>query len=166
MSYSFDGKIVNQAERISPLKNICACCSKSISYPTFDVITLDDKKYGVLSYLDTEYFIYESKGSKPVVYCSDKCRRKHNHRFTRRKDLSAEYEQKLENNIYKLEDHIRKNLRVGDEVLDTLTNSKVKIVQILEESWQGQAKEWQGRGYILDVDENVRYGWEIELVIE
>lgn len=160
MSYSFEGKVVNSTgTRRSWKSNICNCCSVVIPLPTQFTMKIGNSLYYVLSYLDTEYFIYEARCGYPAMYCSDKCRRKHNHRFTRKKDLSAEYEQKLENNIYKLENHIRKNLRVGDEVLDTLTGKKAKIVQILEESWQG-------RGYILNVDENVRYGWEIELVIE
>lgn len=168
MSYSFDGKVANQKASLKINGDtICSCCRKQVENPTDGKLEIGWNDYIVESYIHTPYYIYETKSGRAVVYCSDYCRKKHNHRFTRKKDISAEYEQKLQSRICKLENHIRKNLRIGDDVLDTLTGKKAKIVQVLGSDWEEDLRvRWHGCCYILDVDENVRYGWEIELVIE
>lgn len=47
-------------------------------------------------YIGTPYFIYESKSGYPAVYCSDKCRRKHNHRFNQNKTEVKKWKRKFE----------------------------------------------------------------------
>lgn len=84
MSYNFDGKITNQCPKLlnyTSAKSICSKCGKLIEAPVASYIELNNKVYCVRSYLDTPHFIHETKSGTSVVYCSDYCRKKHNHRF-------------------------------------------------------------------------------------
>lgn len=86
MSYNFDGKLVNQSPKIknyTSAKSSCAKCSKLIDAPDISVLTVNNKTYTVRDYLNSEYFIYETKSGTAVVYCSRYCRNKHNHRFSK-----------------------------------------------------------------------------------
>ena len=84
MSYSVDGKIANQEPtiRLSGMVS-CAKCCKSIESPNFAVLnnSSTNQVFICASYIGTPNFIYESKSGTAVVYCSEYCRNKHNHRF-------------------------------------------------------------------------------------
>ena len=86
MSYSIDGKIANQstALRLSG-KVSCAKCSRGIKAPALAKVNNSATKqiFECASYIGTEYFVYESKSGTAVVYCSEYCRNKHNHRFNK-----------------------------------------------------------------------------------
>jgi len=84
MSYSFDGKVTNQEPDIKnydSAKTSCSKCGKLINAPNLEYLLINKKVYTVSSYLDTDHFIYETKKGTAAVYCSDYCRKKHNHRF-------------------------------------------------------------------------------------
>lgn len=84
MSYNIDGKIANQCPRLvnyTSAKSKCAKCSKLIEAPSVSVVNFNNKAYTIRDYLDTCNFIYETKSGIAVVYCSEYCRNKHNHRF-------------------------------------------------------------------------------------
>jgi hypothetical protein len=84
MSYNFDGKITNQKTKTfnyTSAKTTCSKCGKLIDAPKRLFVTLGDRAYAVRSYLDTPFFIYETKKGTSAAYCSDYCRKKHNHRF-------------------------------------------------------------------------------------
>jgi len=84
MSYNIDGKIANQSPvfRLSN-KPKCGKCSKQVVYPSkiFFLNHATKQKFVCSSYIGTEHFIYETKSGIAVVYCSEYCRNKHNHRF-------------------------------------------------------------------------------------
>lgn len=86
MSYVLDGKIANQDPiiRISGTIN-CGKCSKLIPLPQRVIIDSKHTKqvFECASYIGTEHFIYETKSGTAVVYCSEYCRNKHNHRFSK-----------------------------------------------------------------------------------
>jgi hypothetical protein len=86
MSYTLDGKLANQdvSLRLSG-KISCAKCGKSIKPPERAVVDNPATKqlFICASYIGTERFVYESKGGRAVVYCSEYCRNKHNHRFSK-----------------------------------------------------------------------------------
>lgn len=86
MSYSFEGKIANQFPTITnyiSAKTQCEKCSKVIEAPFRSFVEIDKKLYLTFSYIGTPHSIYEAKGGIAVTYCSDYCKRKHNHRFAR-----------------------------------------------------------------------------------
>lgn len=92
MSYVFDGKVSNQPIRRNMSgKLICACCKTLIEKPKIGTnkveVPLEDRTvlfhYLSYNYIGTPYFIYESNSGQSVVYCSDYCRKKHNHRFNK-----------------------------------------------------------------------------------
>jgi hypothetical protein len=84
MSCGIDGKLANQSTifRLSG-KVTCGKCCKSIKAPELAVVDNPSTKqvFNCASYIGTESFIYESKSGIAVVYCSEYCRNKHNHRF-------------------------------------------------------------------------------------
>jgi hypothetical protein len=84
VSYNFDGKITNQQPRItnytSP-KCVCEKCGKIIETPKSTEVKIEESSYTLQSYLGTAHFIHETKMGTSVVYCSNYCRKKHNHRF-------------------------------------------------------------------------------------
>lgn len=88
MSYNFDGKVVNMWTSRTNNSN-CSKCNKSISNPEvgqFNIYKQDmtiEKVYVCQHYMNLPHYIYETKSGTPVVYCSDYCRRKHNHRFNK-----------------------------------------------------------------------------------
>jgi hypothetical protein len=86
MSYSIDGKIANQSTvlRLSG-KVSCAKCCKSIKAPELAIVNNSSTKqiFSCASYIGTEHFVYESKSGTAVIYCSEYCRNKHNHRFAK-----------------------------------------------------------------------------------
>jgi hypothetical protein len=89
-----EGKIANQSPNRklnstgypSP---VCAKCQKLVPNPATSYITVTTKTgdpdlkkaFYCYNYLETPYYIYESKSGYAVVYCSKYCRDKHNHRF-------------------------------------------------------------------------------------
>jgi hypothetical protein len=84
MSYTLDGKIANQSPEIKLSGTVrCAKCCKGFKPPKKVEIKEDDLKkvFVCASYIDTEHYIYETKSGTAVVYCSQYCRNKHNHRF-------------------------------------------------------------------------------------
>ena len=86
MSYSFDGKVANQAAKevnYTTAKCHCSKCDKIIEAPKKKHVSIEDKVFLLQSYLGTENFIYETKSGSAVTYCSKYCRDKHNHRFTK-----------------------------------------------------------------------------------
>jgi hypothetical protein len=86
MSYNIDGKLANQTPFIKMSGKVnCAKCNKLIPAPRYSVLLkhIDGVKfeYIIRDYIGQEYFIYESKSGTAVVYCSEYCKKKHNHRF-------------------------------------------------------------------------------------
>jgi hypothetical protein len=88
MSYNFDGKVANQSPRFrfnsgNP-KPTCEKCQKVIDAPEGATLKLSpDTVYIVRHYLQKPQFIYETKSGYAVIYCSEYCRNKHNHRFNK-----------------------------------------------------------------------------------
>lgn len=89
MSYNIDGKIANQQTDINMSgKSKCSKCNKLIPKPNPTIVndTLNTNQvFNCSSYIGTKFFIYESKKGTAVVYCSEYCRNKHNHRFQKLK---------------------------------------------------------------------------------
>lgn len=86
MSYSFEGKLVNQTPKRIHLitdKVLCEKCRVEMPTPKKEIIALNKALFYVYHYKNTNYFIYETRGKYSVVYCSEYCRNKHNHRFSR-----------------------------------------------------------------------------------
>lgn len=86
MSYNIDGKIANQEPTIRLSGKIsCGKCSKLIPLPQRVVIESPHTKqvFDCASYIGTKHFVYETKSGTAVVYCSEYCRNKHNHRFNK-----------------------------------------------------------------------------------
>lgn len=86
MSYNFDGKIANQAPRFTnytSAKCHCAKCNKIIDTPKVIDLKLEERLFTVRSYIGAKFYIYETKSGTAVTYCSQYCRDKHNHRFTK-----------------------------------------------------------------------------------
>lgn len=86
MSYTLDGKIANQTPDVKLSgKTSCAKCFKKIAPPErVEVVSNSTSQVFVCaSYIGKEHFIYESKSGTAVVYCSEYCRDKHNHRFNK-----------------------------------------------------------------------------------
>jgi len=86
MSYSFDGKVSNQAPAANMSgKALCAKCSKQLVKPLTANFTTKNQSeeicWEVHHYLQQAQFIYETRKGVAVVYCSRYCRDKHNHRF-------------------------------------------------------------------------------------
>ncbi len=83
MSYNIDGKIVNQPirRRLDGMV-LCSCCSRSIKAPSRVVMPISAKTaIMVFHYVNSNYYIHETKKGYAVMYCSSYCRRKHNHRY-------------------------------------------------------------------------------------
>lgn len=80
-----EGKVVNQHPRSNISGAVkCGKCLKLIPKPkSFTITSLSDKVFLCYSYVDTLYWIYESKSGRSVVYCSKYCRGQHNHRFAK-----------------------------------------------------------------------------------
>lgn len=87
MSYVFDGKISNQSPCLVGFnkKVKCSKCNKFIKPPTKLKLAHTELKrfFFCYTYIYSSYYIYETKSGNAVLYCSDYCRRKHNHRFNR-----------------------------------------------------------------------------------
>jgi hypothetical protein len=84
MSYVLDGKIANQSCKIR-LDGFTACekCNKAVKRPERVMVKVEQLKKSLLcfSYVGSSSYIYETKIGIAVVYCSEYCRNKHNHRF-------------------------------------------------------------------------------------
>lgn len=86
MSYTLDGKLANQSTSLRLSGKVsCAKCCKSIKAPELVVVdsSSTDQFFNCTSYIGTDHFIYETKSGTAVVYCSEYCRNKHNHRFSK-----------------------------------------------------------------------------------
>lgn len=93
----FEGKIVNQMPKYTYDKSgysfdtvFCARCDVAMSSPKTGIpIKSGDAHYYVYHYLPgdkinrevKDHYIYPTKSGEAVCYCSDYCRKKHNHRF-------------------------------------------------------------------------------------
>lgn len=85
MSYNIDGKVANQSPSVKMDNTVrCEKCSKIFSAPLRSTMLTPPRGYIIRHYVHTSFFIYETKSGVAVVYCSDYCRKKHNHRFTKR----------------------------------------------------------------------------------
>jgi hypothetical protein len=84
-----DGKVANQRPRgkwilnCVPVAVKCGNCSKILCAPTSaEVIGFKFQQvFQAYSYLGSKYFIYDTKSGRSICYCSDYCRKQHNHRF-------------------------------------------------------------------------------------
>lgn len=89
MSYILDGKLANQcpeAVNLCTPKVHCEKCNKLVDFPERKFMSIGTEVFSIYHYLQKEdLFIYEAKRGRAVVYCSDYCRRKHNHRFKNEK---------------------------------------------------------------------------------
>jgi len=84
MSKKLEGKVSNQFPNPKMGKCLCAKCSKIIDMPVCSHLQTDEKQfYTIFHYLNHPYYVYETNRGRAVVYCSDYCRREHNHRFRR-----------------------------------------------------------------------------------
>lgn len=86
MSKIIEGKISNQFVRQNFSGSLkCEKCQKLIPKPSTSVMKFKVEEqefyYTVFTYLQTPFFIYESNSGHSIVYCSDYCVKKHNHRF-------------------------------------------------------------------------------------
>ena len=87
MSYNFDGKVVNQCPKWTYVsetpQHICEKCKIVVNKPENWVLSKfnGEKTYNAYSFIGKEEYIYETKSGTAVVYCSEYCRNKHNHRF-------------------------------------------------------------------------------------
>lgn len=86
-----EGKIANQSPGQRMGRNqLCDACRTMMPAPTkSEVVGPLNEVFNLYHYLVNpefknkmfECFIYESKSGVAVTYCSDRCRKKHNHRF-------------------------------------------------------------------------------------
>jgi len=86
MSYSLEGKLANQdAKFYSSDKVQCGRCNKEIDAPNKLIVNSKETSqlFFCKSYIGTPHYIYETKGGSAVVYCSEYCRNRHNHRFSK-----------------------------------------------------------------------------------
>ena len=85
MSKLIEGKLSNQFPKHRYNSGnptvICECCKTVFESPEQTVIRIEGALVQMFSYINSTRFIYESNSGSAVVYCSDYCRRKHNHRF-------------------------------------------------------------------------------------
>ena len=92
-----DGKIVNQYHRHIEGRYKCGCCGKKMEDPDDVFIKLSGSYYDCKMYNpQSPYFIYETKRGNSVVYCSDECRKKHNHRFRYMQPTKPKRPQKID----------------------------------------------------------------------
>lgn len=85
-----DGKIANQRPWQVVGGQLCSACRSMMPIPTRSEINGPlNEIFHVYHYLvnpesknkQFDCYIYESKSGRAVTYCSDECRRRHNHRF-------------------------------------------------------------------------------------
>jgi hypothetical protein len=81
VSYNLDGKLSNQYVRSDLRKPKCSKCNKTIDTPAHTTMEANNKLFSIRHYIGTPHYIYETKSGHSAVYCSDYCRKKHNHRF-------------------------------------------------------------------------------------
>lgn len=82
MSYNMEGKIANQNTWVKLNGSaLCGKCRRCVNRPEFTELKIEEKTFTMYHYIGTKNFIYETKRGIAVVYCSDYCRKKHNHRF-------------------------------------------------------------------------------------
>ncbi len=84
MSYTLDGKVANQSVNLRLSGKVsCGKCCKLVPAP--DQVTVlshvTNQTFVCSSYIGSSHFVYETKSGTAVVYCSEYCRNKHNHRF-------------------------------------------------------------------------------------
>jgi hypothetical protein len=82
---SIEGKLANQYPKT---RCICEKCCKKIDLPELKLVQIGNHPnattFYIHSYLTTPYYIYETSNGRAVVYCSQYCRDKHNHRFNKK----------------------------------------------------------------------------------
>lgn len=84
MSYNIEGKVANQHPRGGVLSKVrCGKCNKTVYQPSIARIKIENSSYNIYHYVKQDYFIYETKSGRSIVYCSEYCRNKHNHRYSR-----------------------------------------------------------------------------------
>lgn len=117
-----EGKVVNQLPRRKLDGHICGNCSCIVPSPKKDLIRGVDETsvHFIYHYLanpeDTLHrlFIYETKSGLAIVYCSDRCRRAHNHRFAKKNGSHR---------VKKIAEQISNDLRLG---LQSFVGEKLK----------------------------------------
>ena len=83
MSYNIDGKVVNQpVKKLIDGRVLCERCFKIIKAPTTLVLRLNHQKAILVHhYIGSDSYLHETKRGYAVMYCSNECRKKHNHRY-------------------------------------------------------------------------------------
>jgi hypothetical protein len=84
-----DGKVANQRPRgrwvlnCVPVEVTCENCNKRFGPPVSTSVKGVNyaQEFAAFSYLGSDKFIYDTKSGRSVCYCSDFCRKSHNHRF-------------------------------------------------------------------------------------
>ena len=79
---SLEGKIANRtecSERNGKVK--CEKCKREIDAPKNIVVSGNGISLYCKSYIGGLYFVYETQSGNAICYCSQKCTKKHNHRF-------------------------------------------------------------------------------------
>ena len=80
-----EGKLANRADvslrMDSGLKAICGKCSRLFKAPKDITIEGEGSHFICKSYVGTSHFVYEVRSGWAICYCSQKCAKKHNHRF-------------------------------------------------------------------------------------
>ena len=86
----YENKMSNQTPRFrfnsGDPKPICSRCSRLVDRPTQQNVYTIDKlqqkhRLIVYHYINTLYFILETKSGSAAVYCSEYCMKKHNAKF-------------------------------------------------------------------------------------
>lgn len=86
-------KIANQSPRMrfnsGDPKSTCAKCNTLVDKPLHTKIEAEDDLgkqhyFTVYNYFTKDHFIFDTKSGFSIVYCSEYCMKKHNHRFTRK----------------------------------------------------------------------------------
>lgn len=84
-----EGKISNQAPRRKMGGHTCGNCCRIHPAPEITTIKGVEATFNIYHYMvnvetknpNYDCYIYETKCGTAVTYCSDRCRRLHNHRF-------------------------------------------------------------------------------------
>jgi hypothetical protein len=119
-----DGKIAGQHYKGGVSGKVrCGKCYRLIDRPETDSIEYDGNVQIVRHYLSLPYFIYETKLGFSICYCSDKCRRKHNHRFNQRVIDNTDKAMMVTQRFWN-------NLKVGDIVRDTIYNKNATVLSV------------------------------------
>ena len=78
-----EGKIANRTEVRGESQGEVSCekCSRKVKAPSNATMLSNEILLNLKSYVGMSYFVYESQSGQAICYCSQKCAKKHNHRF-------------------------------------------------------------------------------------